>query len=80
MDTLRKLSLLSLSTLCGCAAWNAGIHDSQIVAHAIATTAPYKEVVDSVYPHAGIVLAAILTPLIILIDGWHKERHDKKVG
>jgi hypothetical protein len=72
--TLKRFSLLLLTTLCGCAAWKAGISDPNIVSHAIATAQPYKQVADAVYPHAGIVVGAILIPIMILIDGWHKEK------
>lgn len=71
---MRISILLSLFSLTGCAAWNAGIHDPVVVAHAIQAAQPYKQIADAVYPHAGIVMGAILIPMFILIDGFKVKK------
>lgn len=70
--TLKRLSLLLLLSLCGCAAWQAGIHNPSIVSTAIAEVQPYKQVADSIYPHAGVIIGALLTPLLILWGGYRE--------
>lgn len=73
---MKRYLLLALLFLTGCAAWQAGIHDPQIVSHAIAEAQPYKEVADSIYPNAGKVVAALIIPLLILLGGRKKIKNE----
>ena len=69
---MSRLIVLLISLFSGCAWWQAGINDPTIVEHATSTIEPYRNVADSIYPHAGIALAAIGIPLLILLGGKKK--------
>jgi len=69
-----SIFLLSLS---GCAWWQAGINNPDVVHHAIVTVQPYKEVADSIYPHAGTILMALAVPFLILLGGRKKANEQQ---
>lgn len=67
-----KILLISLLLLGGCAWWQAGINDPEIVQAAIKKVEPYKELASAVYPHAGKGIMLGLVPLLILLMGRKK--------
>ena len=68
--------LLALLFLTGCAAWQAGINDPEIVANAIHTAEPYKQIAEAAFPKAGIAVMAILVPLLVLLGGRKKLKDE----